>query len=269
MNSRSSTTSDQQSPFPPMASTAKQAVEHLREYGMALLPELLTGDKLQQAREAVYAAPAADRDNGRTADPFPLDYGDKNVRVWNLLNRSPVFSELVEHPLALELLREVLGWPALLGNFSANIAEPGSEAGVLHADQVFVPTPWPAQPQGMNFAWLLNDYTADNGATEMVPSSHRREDPSEPPVESASPLIAPAGTVVAFESRVWHRTGSNRSDHPRAAAFAWYTTTIYRTQENWFLALDDEVLEAASENLLALLGYHSQGLGLVYGSSPR
>ena len=121
----------------------------------------------------------------------------------------------------------------------------------------------------MNFSWLLDDFSPENGATEMVPGSHRRADPAEPPAESAEPLVAPAGTVVAFESRIWHRTGSNRTTGARAAAFAWYTKPIYRTQENWFLALDDEVLESASDKLLTLLGYHAKGLGLVYGRSPR
>ncbi len=254
--------------FPPMAGSALQAIEHLRERGAVVLPALLAGDQLREARDAVYAGPADDRAKGRTADEFALD-GDGNVRVWNLLNRGAVFSELVQHPLVLELLKAALGWPALLGNFSANIAEPGGEGGALHADQIFVPTPWPAQPQGMNVAWLLDDFTSENGATEMVPDSHDRTNPAEPPMESAAPVIASAGTAVVFESRVWHRTGSNRSEQPRAAAFAWYTKPIYRAQENWFLALDEKVLEGASENLLTLLGYRAQGLGLVYGGSPR
>ncbi len=254
--------------FPPLASTVKEAIEHVERYGIALLPELITGAKLREARDAVYAGPEEDDDKGRSRERFVLDYGKHNVRVWNLLNRGGVFSEMVEHPLALEVLKELIGWPALLGNFSANIAEPGGEGGALHADQLFVPTPWPEQPQGMNIAWLLDDFTAENGATEVVLGSHGRNDPHEPPSTSPTPIVAPAGTAVVFESRVWHRTGSNRSGLPRAAAFAWYTKPIYRTQENWFLALDDAVLAAASDNLLTLLGYRTQDWGLVYGSSP-
>ena len=252
-----------------MAGSVRQAIEDLKAYGIALLPELLTGDELREARDAVYAGPADDADNGRTADRYLIDYGPGNVRVWNLLNRGSVFVELAQHPLVLELLEEVLGPQALLSGFSANIVEPGSEGGALHADQSGYPPPWPAEPQGLNFTWLLDDFTEDNGATEVVPGSHRREDPSQPPQESALPLIAPAGTVVAFEGRVWHQTGRNRSVAPRAAAFAWYVRPIYRTQENWFLALNDEVLEGASDNLLTLLGYRTEVLGTVYGRSPR
>ena len=255
--------------FPPMADSPQQAIRDLEQYGIALLPEMLTGDKLLAARDAVYAGPADDADHGRTADNYLLDYGAGNVRVWNLLNRGSVFVEMVQHPLVLELLEEVLGPQALLSGISANIAEPGSEGGALHADQGGYPPPWPAEPQGLNFAWLFDDFTADNGATEMVPGCHRREEPFEPPLERALPAIAPAGTVVAFEGRIWHRTGSNRSEAPRAAAFAWYVRPIYRTQENWFLSLNDDVLESASDNLLTLLGYRTTVLGTVYGRSPR
>lgn len=254
--------------FPPMAGSTEQAIKDLKEHGIALLPDVLTGDKLREARDAVYSGPADDAANGRTPDAFLLDYGTGNVRVWNLLNRGALFAELVQHPLVLELVEAIIGPQALLGGFSANIAEPGSEGGALHADQGGYPTPW-LTPEGINFAWLLDDYTADNGATEYVVGSHCRDDYSEPPLKSALPATAPAGTVVAFEGRVWHRTGSNRSSAPRAAAFAWYIKPIYRAQENWFLSLNEEVLEGASDNLLTLLGYRSDVLGTVYGRSPR
>ncbi len=122
----------------------------------------------------------------------------------------------------------------------------------------------------MNFSWLLDDYTADNGATEVVPGSHRAGDAADPSTLAADavPVIAPAGTLMVFESRLWHRTGCNRSPKPRAALFGWYTRPIYRTQENWFLSLDQQVVEQATDELLVLLGYKTQGFGLVYGRSP-
>jgi hypothetical protein len=54
----------------------------------------------------------------------------------------------------------------------------------------------------------------------------------------------------------------------RAGVFAWYTRPIYRTQENWFLSLRPEIRQFASEEALVLLGYKTQGLGLVNGVSP-
>jgi ectoine hydroxylase-related dioxygenase (phytanoyl-CoA dioxygenase family) len=257
--------------LPPIVDDLDEARDHIREHGLALLAGQLSSSQLEQARAATYAAAEDDRIQGRQTDRFGLDYGEGNVRVWNILDRHPVFRELVQLPVVLELLRDVIGWPALLGNISANIALPGGEGGMLHADQIFVPRPWPPAPQGMNFAWLLDDYTADNGATEVVPGSHLAGDDVDPSAleASAEPVIAPAGTLMVFESRVWHRTGSNRSAHSRAALFGWYSRPIYRTQENWFLSLDDRVVEDASDDLLVLLGYKTQGFGLVYGRSPR
>ena len=51
--------------------------------------------------------------------------------------------------------------------------------------------------------------------------------------------------------------------------FPFYTTPVYRTQENWFLSLESGVVETASDTLLTLLAYRSEGFGLVYGRSPR
>lgn len=257
--------------LPPIVDDISQAKAHIRDYGLALIAGQMSAEQLQQARHATYAAAEEDCRLGREADRFGLDYGEGNVRVWNILNRAPVFRELVQLPVVVEMLRDVIGWPALLGNISANIAQPGSDGGMLHADQLFIPKPWPLQPQGMNFAWLLDEFTADNGATEVVPDSHLAGDAAEPSdlQVDAEPVIAPAGTLMVFESRLWHRTGCNRSENPRAALFGWYTRPIYRTQENWFLSLDDDVIAEASEDLLVLLGYRTQGLGLVYGRSPR
>ena len=183
--------------LPMITRNVSQAIEDVREYGLALLGDQISAEQLAQARTAVYQGAEEDKRLGRQADAFGLDYGQGNVRVWNVLNRHKVFAELVEHPAALELLRSFLGWPALLGNLSANIAEPGSDGGALHADQIFVPKPWPPEPQGFNCAWLLDDFTADNGATEVVPGSHLAPDDVDPAelLERAVPVIAPAGSV--------------------------------------------------------------------------
>jgi ectoine hydroxylase-related dioxygenase (phytanoyl-CoA dioxygenase family) len=248
-----------------------QARHDIREHGVCMVANALTGDQLRRAHDALYRAAADDRARGWETK-FGLDYAhdETNQRVWNVLSRDPIFIDLVEHPSALELVRAVIGWPALLGNISANITGPGGGEMVMHADQIFVPEPWPAEPQGVNVAWALDDFTADNGATCIAPGSHRlNRNPRENEQVPMCPLVAPAGTMIVFESRVWHRTGFNRTaDQRRAGVFGWYTRPIYRTQENWFLSLDPTVKQFASETMLVLLGYKTVGLGLVNGRSP-
>jgi ectoine hydroxylase-related dioxygenase (phytanoyl-CoA dioxygenase family) len=247
-----------------------RAKRDLRELGVCLIADALDPIRLARAREAIYRAAEDDRRRGNEQKGFGLDQDDNNQRVWNLLNRDPVFIDLAEHPIALELVEHTLGWPALLSNISGNITGPGATAGVLHADQIFVPQPWPAQPQGINVAWCIDDFTTENGATQVAVGSHRWNRlpaPADEPVALVS-IEAPAGSVFAFESRIWHRTGANAStDRHRAAVFPFYTTPIYRTQENWFLSLSPGVVRGASDRLLTLLAYKSQGFGLVYGRS--
>lgn len=248
-----------------------QGLKDIAEYGLAIVPDVLTEDTLKRAREALYRAADDDSARGRSVR-FGLDYATDttNRRVWNVLSRDPVFEDMAAHPMAVEYVRGVLGWPALLGNISANITGPGGGEMLLHADQLFVPQPWPAEPQGMNVAWCLDDFTEENGATCFVPGSHRLNRMPGPGdnVETV-PMLAPAGSIVVFESRVWHRTGFNATrDQQRAGVFAWYTKPIYRTQENWFLSLRPEVRQFASDDMLVLLGYRTAGLGLVNGASP-
>ncbi|MBX9607711.1 MAG: phytanoyl-CoA dioxygenase family protein [Gammaproteobacteria bacterium] len=258
--------------LPPLTRDWDRALADLREHGLCLVADALPSDMLGRARDALYRAVEDDACAGRRSAGFTLDRDAGNRRVWNLLNRDPLFAALAEHPLALHLVQATLGWPALLSNISGNIVGPGATAGVLHADQVFVPQPWPKRPQGLNVAWCIDDFTRDNGATEVLPGSHllARNPRGDDDVRDLVPIEAPAGTALIFESRLWHRTGANTSrDAWRAAVFPFYTTPTYRTQENWFLSLAPEVVDAASDTLLTLLAYKTEHFGLVYGESPR
>lgn len=266
--------SDQSAPahaeprVPPATRDIVQAEADLKTHGICIIEGALDEAALRRVHETIYRV--ADNDALRLHEPdFPLDHGTSNQRIWNLPSRDPVFVELAEHPLVIRLLRSLLGWPVLLSSFSANIAGPGGDDSEMHADQFFVPGHWDT-PQSVNFAWVIDDFTQENGATTFVAGSHllgRNPRPEEQ--DLGEPLIAKAGTLVAFEGRLWHKTGINTtSAERRAGLFANYTRNIYRTQENWFLSLDRSVVQTASKTLLALLGYHTEGLGMVNGVSP-
>ena len=77
--------------------------------------------------------------------------------------------------------------------------------------------------------------------------------------------------MVAIEGRVWHQHRLQPHGRPASGGDVRAGTRlpIYRPQENWFLALDDQVVDTASDDLLVLLGYRAIGLGLVNGASPR
>jgi ectoine hydroxylase-related dioxygenase (phytanoyl-CoA dioxygenase family) len=256
---------------PKPTSDLVQAEADLRDTGLCLFEGALSAAKLKRVRDALYRAADDDRARGREKK-FTFDYAhdDTNQRVWNLLSRDPVFADLAEHPAALHLLKTFLGWPILLSNISANITGPGGGEMVLHADQIYMPEPW-GGIQGMNVAWIIDDFTDENGATRVVPGSHKlnRMPKDDELTTDGVPLEAPAGTMVVMEGRVWHKTGTNRTKNKRRGGiFAFYTIPIYRTQENWFLSLNPTERQFASDTMLTLLGYKAEGLGMVNGASP-
>lgn len=202
---------------------------------------------------------------------FRLDMDDTNQRVWGLLSRGRAFVELAEHPTALRLLRSVVGQRILLSGISANITFSGGGESYLHADQSYMPEPW-SGPQGCNAIWPIDEFTEANGGTVVIPGSHKWNRAPGKDDQSAEgvALAAPAGTLVVMEGRIWHKTGSNRTGgQRRAGIFGWYTTPIYRPQENWHLSLNPRTLQTASDELLDLLGYDDAGMGRVNGQPAR
>src|SRR5215468_3690313 len=97
-------------PLPPPTCDLRQAERDIAEYGLCLVTDVLTPAQVDRARTALYRAAADDLAQGRERPQFGLDYGDGNQRVWNVLSRDPIFSELVQHPSALRMIRNVIGW---------------------------------------------------------------------------------------------------------------------------------------------------------------
>jgi len=132
------------------------------------------------------------------------------------------------------------------------MTDPGNQRGGWHADWPYnqekpghIPVPYPDFPMQLSTLWMLSDFTLENGGTLIVPGSHRTSDnptgtmgvdrfekyPTEMQVTGA------AGTVLVFDSRLWHATAGNMSDCPRVGMVVRYAP--------WWLNL--EVLMPGSE----------------------
>ena len=85
-------------PLPAPTRDTASALRNLREFGVCVIPDALTPTQLARAKEAIYRAADDDRARGRQQHGFGLDRDDGNVRVWNLLNRDPLFSVDISSP---------------------------------------------------------------------------------------------------------------------------------------------------------------------------
>jgi ectoine hydroxylase-related dioxygenase (phytanoyl-CoA dioxygenase family) len=201
----------------------------------------------------------------RAAGCAHLEWQGANQRIWFLLNKGRVFQDLLLHPLVEEMMSHLLGRSFLLSSLSANIAGRGGAEMVLHSDQGYISFPTP-RPVVANIAWMLSDFTADNGATLVVPGSHLRDDviarDGLPAGTSAVAVEGPAGSALVFDGRLWHGTGRNVTDELRYAILSYHCRPFIRQQENPFLTLDPDVIEQFSEELRARTGFKMwAGLG--------
>src|ERR1700722_17388588 len=148
------------------------AKRELSESGVAVLPGVLSAVELARVREAVWRGVGADRQAGVQLTGFTrIDPDERNIRLYNLIGKDAVFRELVEHPVARAMVEHLLGPKVRLSNFTANITAPGSGSMGMHSDQGYVTAPWPSWPLAVNVGWAVDDFTAENGATRVVPGS--------------------------------------------------------------------------------------------------
>lgn len=234
------------------------AKAQLRDEGWCVVPDALSAARSAEVLERLWTAAEESERRGVATFMPVLDPNASNVRVFFLLELDAVFRELIQDPLAVELVQSLLGRDFLISNFTANIARPGSKSMALHSDQsLVVPEPW-LEPWALNIIWCLTDVTFENGATLFVPGSHRwtrRTDLTRDAVRRLEPFEAKAGSVIAMEGRIWHTSGANTTaDQDRALLFGYYTRPFLRPQVNWNAALSAATQASLSPQMRTWLG---------------
>lgn len=101
--------------------------------------------------------------------------GLRTVRIYNLLARGKVFEKIPVHDRVLPIVERVLDRGCLVSSLSSIAIDPGEDAQLLHADDQLIPLPKPHLPIICNTMWAITDFTAQNGATRVVPGSHTRD----------------------------------------------------------------------------------------------
>lgn len=233
-----------------------QARHDLAVSGYCVVAEALTPRELDALRIRLN-----DQAAGEDAVGAGFHDGGANQRIWMLTNKGQAFCDLVTHPITTSLMSGLLGENFLLSSLTANIARPGGVEMVLHTDQGYAGA-WTPEPLVANIAWMLDPFTDENGATRVVPGSHLR--PVQPGAAPATvAATGPAGAALVFDGRLVHGTGANRTQgEDRRAILSYFCRPFIRQQENFFLGLDEAVLDRASPMLLERLGYRIwAGLG--------
>jgi ectoine hydroxylase-related dioxygenase (phytanoyl-CoA dioxygenase family) len=182
--------------------------------------------------------------------------GHHTVRIYNLLAHGQVFTRIPVHPEVLGVVEGVLDDGCLISSLSSIGIDPGETAQLIHADDQLIPLPKPHVPVVCNTMWALTDFTEANGATRLVPGSHRAAD--NPALDVAHDTIAaemPRGSVLIWHGSLWHGGGANTSTTRRTGIAMNYCAGWIRQQENQQLGLDPTLVATFPKRLQDLVGY--------------
>ncbi len=210
------------------------------------------------------------------AAPYGHDVflGYRTKRLGGLLAKSGAARELALEATVLELADRLLlpHCARYQLNFSGIMhLAPGAEAQPLHRDGLIYPFLHPHPATIMPAMWALTDFSARNGATRVVPGSHRWDHDREPREDEIVAAEMPAGSVLLYTSGVLHGAGDNLSDGVRTGLSLHYALGWLRQEENQYLVNPPEVAREYPEKLQRLIGYDYGGpfLGFAYGDDPR
>jgi ectoine hydroxylase-related dioxygenase (phytanoyl-CoA dioxygenase family) len=264
--------------------TVDQWCEEFDRNGYITFENILSGEQLSSIRNAL--SPYLDQNiTGR--NEFE---GHKSNRVYAMLAKSPVFADLVTHPLAMAFVEADLGRECLLSACLAINLHPGETAQPWHFDDSHYQWPRPRPSLGVSAFWAVSDLTDTNGATELLPRSHlwpddtidgavgpddfdqgvvRDGDPGA--CADAVKAVMPAGSLMIAKGTLWHRGGANRSDHPRLVITPQYCPGWTRPLENMALAVPNDIARTLPKRAQELIGYsiHPPFMGYVDGRHPQ
>lgn len=250
----------------PATATPDRVVERIREAGYAVI-EGLAPETTRRAEQEL--APYFERAPSGTGS-FT---GERTQRIARLVARSAACRELTLHPLVLAIVQQLFEgqcYHAQLTMTQAIRVLPGAAAQGLHRDDNVFPFLHPRPPSVLFGMWALSEFDADNGATRLIPESHRWNDERAPAEDMTIAAEMSPGSLLLWEGATYHGAGANRTNQTRTGALIGYSLGWLRQFENQYLAVPPELARTLSPMMQELLGYKNHGyLGTYEGVDAR
>lgn len=238
-----------------------ERVAEIEDRGYAIIPEFIKRDEVARLRHAFNTEVPITR-------AFGLGATGRTWRAHNLLAKTRAADYLFLDARVRALVEGVIGKHSQINVTTLFNVLPGEKRQILHQDDGLWPIPRPHPHFLCNALIALDDFDLENGATHIVPYSHKWHDrPIDQDIETMQ-VIMRSGTMLMWEGGLWHGGGANPSkDRERMGFFMSHVVTHLRPQEIQLLAVPREIARELPETLQRLLGYHRFGLG-VDGRHP-
>lgn len=231
-----------------------QYVEELNINGFTIAPEVLSKEtciKVKGKLELLYQ-----KQTERLGGTQPLTGTPEAYQVRCPLLFDDIFVSIAAQPLIIRLLKKILGDHFIIqaqNGIFISPKEPHRQQ-LWHRDlphQEYTSS----KPLAMTALFCIDDFSADNGGTFVLPGSHRFDVmPSEQFAKQWQHQIsAKAGSVLVFNSMLYHRAGVNETDKARHAINHVYCSPMLKQQINFPAALAGKYQD--DPELSRLLGY--------------
>ena len=237
--------------------------EQIHTSGFSVFEDFLQIDQLKNIREEMkpFFEMTTPLFNGLVPDRHE---GKQTTHIQNILTKSKCVDPIASLNTLRAIISALLGHDFILNAGAVAMApDPGCSPQGLHRDDGFYALiPRPHMPLVITVAIALDDFTKENGATELIPKSCLWGEARMPLEEEIVQIEMQAGSILIWDGATYHRSGANKSKKTRRTLTLNYTRGWLRSQFNQFLSIPRErILEMPSE-LQADLGYHRSALGL-------
>jgi ectoine hydroxylase-related dioxygenase (phytanoyl-CoA dioxygenase family) len=204
---------------------------------------------------------------------FQNDFnGYTTLRLGGILGLSRASADMIAHPRVMEVADAVLKRHCSsyrIGSTTAIEIHPGEKAQVLHRDDGFYPLRLPDVEFQISAMWALHDFTVENGATRIVPGSHRDRDIDSAEEKDVEQAVMPRGSVLFYLGSTLHGGGANTTNAPRTGLINTYSLGWLRQEENQYLTVPREIADSYPDHVRRLMGYQAHGSYLgVYPGDP-
>ena len=200
-------------------------------------------------------------------------YGFATKRLSGLIAKSAACRLMSVEPHILAVMDEFLlkSCRAYQLNLTQAIQiGPGEPQQLIHSDDLMFSFEHPGREAMINCMWAVDDFTKENGATLLVPGSHKWPRDRAPEAHEITQGEMSKGSVLIYFGSLLHGGGANRTDKPRTGLVISYCLGWLRQAENQYLAVPPDIARSLPEELQRLLGYfvHEPNLGCVEGQDP-
>jgi hypothetical protein len=225
--------------------------------GWIILPEVIPTELLVQLRDDMHLAEKVCHDLQIKNKIDEVTGGT----VHHLLAVAPSFLEALNYYKNFDsFLEGYFSGKYIINSFGGNIIVKGrtSYANNIHRD---IRTYSGTMNLLLNSLIMLDDFTKENGATYLMSGSHltHPEKPNENEFyQKAEQAIAKAGSILFFNSNLWHAAGCNTTEKPRRSITPMFCKPSMKQQFDYCRNFGEEKMRNIDSWGQQVLGYYSR-----------